>query len=170
MKKLTMIVSGSLVGFLLATTIAFAWANPQLSAKCAQDSSEYDFDIILQPESNQIIDFSFDSGYSPILMTTDFATSGTHAFTTPTDLATDLYARYQSDHNAKTSVTINKNLCKPKKSGGGNSGHHRSSSGHGSVTQTSPPVIVEVATTTAQTPPPTFVRLSDIPPTGYYGD
>jgi len=105
MKK-TITIIGILVMLLVAYKV-FAWVPPQLATTCDED-----FSITLAPESNQVIEFSFNN-FSTIYMQSNFGTHGTHTFSIPNPSGTILYARYASDHNAKGQVAVSTTLCHP---------------------------------------------------------
>jgi hypothetical protein len=110
-RRLTIALSSTAVLILALAGTALGWVTPVLTANCAPDENTYAWSIHLNPEDNQNIEFSWASDFSSP-WTTNFGTSGDHSFTTPRGGST-LYARYVSDHNAKTSAVANAELCVP---------------------------------------------------------
>lgn len=90
-------------------TPAGAWSAPSAVAKCAPDATHYAFTVTLTgSEPNYNFDYSFSSNFNND--TTVAGHVGANDLVT-TRGGNTLYVRWSSDHNSKTSVAVNGNVC-----------------------------------------------------------
>lgn len=99
-------------------SISFAWKAPELESICLGERNG--INITLGTESNYIIEFA-DNPLFNNPTTVDFVHAGSHSQYLP--ITGTIYARYASDHNAKTSVSVKD--CTPPKEEKKKSGKRR---------------------------------------------
>lgn len=97
-----------IIALLVIPTVSLAWKSPDLESICLGDKNA--INITLSTESDYTIEFSGTSTFDTIT-TVDFVHSGSHAMHMP--INGTLYARFASDHKAKTSVSVKD--CTPLK-------------------------------------------------------
>ncbi len=95
---------------LVTAGIVLAWAQPTLTAECAENATHYEWKINLHSgEPDSKIDWSFDSAFAGAT-TVDFASAGNHEFATLRGGDT-LYVRWSSDHSSKAQAEADKDRC-----------------------------------------------------------
>lgn len=106
---------------LVFPAITMAWKAPVLESLC----DNY-INIKLATENNYIIEFSGTYNFDTVT-TIDFIHSGSHAMHMP--INGTLYARFASDHSAKTSATV-KDCTPPKEEKKKKSGRRKHKHGY----------------------------------------
>lgn len=112
-----------IIPLILFPATSFAWTTPKLESICLGDKNA--INITLSTEPNYRIEFSDDFDFGTVT-TVDFVHAGSHTQYLP--LKGIVYARYASDHNAKTSDIVKD--CTPPKEEKKTSGRRKKKHGY----------------------------------------
>jgi hypothetical protein len=100
---------GLFVALIPATTsIVLGWSPPTIGSVCSTDQAVHSWTVTLATESNYVIQWADNSGFSGA--TTVTMHQGANSLSTPSSVTT-LYGRWNSDHNSKSSAVWGGGAC-----------------------------------------------------------